>query len=298
MASVQAVPLLMKQIEIQKRSDGKHVINWAVDSLDRVLDRLGIYEGVCTSCYGKDNYKTVIETMDNHYPKVSDLRHVHREMLKTFAYLALADGEGILIRSFMDNDADDFDLLYQRDSWAARNVGSFTDTEFGWRNLSFMSQIELPDGTVESFPTTVYKVIGDASSEREAVERWFEYLLPNENMTHFTGGTEDFADIYRPYSQTPYTPEPGYLILVGEAGSPSSTGLTTSAFRLLGLKAEQFFSPEKGARTGSVEIDGNVYYYDGNDFWTRRTRNLAACSILRPLEQVENIGDYNGNCEQ
>ena len=97
---------------------------------------------------------------------------------------------------------------------------------------------------MESFPTTVYKVIGDARSEREAVERWFTYL--NRNMEHFPGDHEDFADIYRPYSQTPYTPEPGYLLLVGEAGSPSSTGLTTSAFRLLGLKAEQFFSPEKG----------------------------------------------------
>ena len=30
---------------------------------------------------------------------LSDPKHVHREMLKTFAYFALADGEGILIRA-------------------------------------------------------------------------------------------------------------------------------------------------------------------------------------------------------
>ena len=221
MASVQAVPLLMKEIEIQKKADGRHVIAWSVDSLDRVLDELGIYRGTCISCYGKDNYSTIEGVIDNHYPIVSDQKHVHREMLKSFAYLALADGEGILVRDFMDNDADDFDLLYQRDPSILP-----VSTEFGWRNLSFISQIKLPDGTVESFPTTVYKVIGDASSEREAVERWFTYL--NRNMEHFPGGMEDFADIYRPYSQTPYTPEPGYLLLVGEAGSPSSTGLTTS----------------------------------------------------------------------
>ena len=45
--SVQAIPLLMLEIDIEKRSDGKHVITWGVDSLDRVLDDLGIYEGVC-----------------------------------------------------------------------------------------------------------------------------------------------------------------------------------------------------------------------------------------------------------
>ena len=169
-------------------------------------------------------------------------------------------------------------------------------TEFGWRNLSFMSQVKLPDGSVKSFPTQVYEIVGGAGSEREAAERWFGHL--NEVMTHFSGGTESFANLYRPYSQTPYTPEPGYLLIVREAGSPSSTGLTTSAFRLLGLKAEQFFSPEKGRRTGSVEIDSNVYYYNGNDFWSRRTRGFSACQILRKLEQVENIGDYNTDCGQ
>ena len=128
--------------------------------MDRVLDDLEIYEGVCVSCYGKDAYSTVAETVENHYPIVSDRRHVHREMLKTFAYLALADGEGILVRSFMENDAEDFDLLYQRDASAAYNVGSITDTEFGWRNLSFMSLHKRHDGAVESFPTLVYGIIG------------------------------------------------------------------------------------------------------------------------------------------
>ena len=259
-ASVQAIPLLMLEIDIEKKPNGKHVITWGVDSLDRVLDDLGIYEGVCVSCYGKDNYASVDEVRKNQYPIVNDQKHVHREMLKTFAYFAEADGEGILMRSLMENDADDLEMLYRR-VLPVEQV--FTDTSFGWQNQSFMSQITLPDGTLESFPTTVYKVIGDAGSEREAVERWFDHL--NKNMTHFLGGTEDFASIYRPYSQTPYTPEPGYLILVGEAGSPSSTGATTSALRLLGLKAEQFLSPKYGERTGSVELNGNVYFYNGND---------------------------------
>ena len=111
-------------------------------------------------------------------------------------------------------------------------------------------------------------------------------------MIHFTGDEEDFADIYRPYSQTPYTPEPGYLILAGEAGSPSSTGLTTSAFRLLGLKAEQFFSPIKGRRTGAVEIDEGWYYHDGN--WPLTRNMVPVCLFFGTLDGVE-TGDSLGN---
>ena len=160
----------------------------------------------------------------------------------------------------MENDADDIELLYKRETPAS--IRSVKVTSFGWRNLSFMSQVKLPDGSLKSFPTQVYEIVGDAGSEREAAERWFGHL--NEVMTHYLGDYEAFANLYRPYSKTPYTPEPGYLLIVKEGGSHSSTGLTTSAFRSLGLKAEQFLSPEKGRRTGAVEIDGVTCYHDGN----------------------------------
>ena len=105
------------------------------------------------------------------------------------------------------------------------------------------------------------------------------------------------ASTERPYSQTPYTPEPGYLILVGEAGSPSSTGATTSALRLLGLKAEQFLSPNKGFRVGSVEIDGNVTFYEGNTLGLDRyTKNMPACALIRTtLDQIENF-EFDTSC--
>ena len=288
--SVQAIPLLMLEIDIERKSNGRHVVNWEVDSLDRVLDGLGIYEGWCVSCYGKRNYNTVDEVFENYYPIVYDLRHVHREMLKTFAYFAKADGEGILVRSLMANEAEDFEWLYRRDIAYAGEANPFTVTQFGWRNLSFMSQIGLPDGTRDSFPTTVFRVIGDAESEREAAERWFGYF--NKVMIHFTGGPEEFADLYRPHSQTPYSPEPGYLPVAGEAGSRSSTGTTVSAFQLLGFKAEQFFSPEKGRRMGGVEIDGKWFYHNGN---MPLTIELPMCVFLAPLEAVEN-SDYDAHC--
>ena len=292
LASVQAIPLLMLAIDIQVKADGKHVISWELDGLDRILDELGIYEGVCTSCYGRDDYDTVDEVVDNYFPIVNDPRHVHREMLKTFAYFARADGEGILIRSLLENDADDLELLYKRNLEIASGR-VFTDTAFGWQNLSFMSQIKLPDGTVESFPTQVYEIVGDAGSEREAAERWFDNF--NAVMSHFIGGVEDFADIYRrnTETQTPYTPEPGYLLLVGLAGSPSSTGATVSALRSLGLKAEQFLSPKEGYRTGAVALDGERFYHDGN--FPLRNRNYPMCIFFAALEVVENR-DFDKNC--
>ena len=293
LASVQAVPLLMLAIDVQKKPDGKHVISWDVDGLDRLLDELGIYEGVCTSCYGKADYDTPYKVAHNYSPIVKDPRHIHREMLKTFAYLAKADGEGILIRSLMQNDDDDFELLYNRDLEALRRRGSVTVTAFGWRNLSFMSQVKLPDGSVKSFPTQVYEIVGDAGSEREAAERWFDNF--NAVMSHFIGGAEQFADIYRKYSQTPYTPEPGYVLSVGLAGSPSSTGTTVSALRSLGLKAEQFLSPEKGRRTGAVEIDGEWYYHDGNIPLHSHDYNM--CMFFAPLKVVENPRLYNEHCD-
>ena len=101
-ASVQAIPLLMVEIDIQNRSNGQHIITWGMDSLDQVLDDLGIYPGMCTHCYGKSGYGTVDGIRDNYVPVIRSQEHVHREMLKTFAYLAKADGEGILVRSLIE----------------------------------------------------------------------------------------------------------------------------------------------------------------------------------------------------
>ena len=172
-ASVQAIPLLMLEIDIQKKTNGRHVISWRVDSLDRVLDDLGIYPGMCVYCYGKSGYETIDGIRDNYVPIIRGQGHVHREMLKTFAYLAKADGEGILVRSLIENDPDDFDLIYKRrlDKYPITiGVGSFA-----YENITFMSQIRLPEGRLVSYPTMAFEMVGDAGTEREAVERVFDH---------------------------------------------------------------------------------------------------------------------------
>ena len=201
--SVQALILMMREIDIQKKTNGKHVVKWEIDSLDRVLDDLGIYTGQCIHCYGNSGYDTVDGIGDNNVPIIWGHGHVHREMLKSFAYLAKADGEGILARSLLENGPDDFDLLYKRrlDRYPITIGGG----SFAYENVSFMSQIRLPDGRLVSYPTMVFEMMGDAGTEREAVERVFDHV--RKQLTHFTGDLDNFADIYRPYTVTPYSPE-------------------------------------------------------------------------------------------
>ena len=260
LASARANIALMQEIDVEKKANGHHLVGWDVDGLDRVLDDLGVYPGLCVHCYGKTGYDTR-NGLDENYGVIIEQGHVHREMLKTFAYFAKADGEGILVRSLLDNAPQDFDLLYKRrlDRFpSVVGAGSFA-----YESVSFISQIRLPGEELVSYPTRVFEMAGEARTEREAVERVYDYL--RKKLTHDTGDNEDIANQFRPYTSTPYSPELGWIVHVGEAGSPSSSAVVTGALRALGFKAEQFKS-SNNYRAGSVEVDGETYYYEGNDF--------------------------------
>ena len=134
-------------------------------------------------------------------------------MLKTFAYFARTDGDGILVRSLMENSPEDFDLLYKR---SVDKVPTVIDVGFfACGNISFMSKIELPDGTLASYPTMVYGMAGDAGTEREAVQRFYDYMC--EKLVHGTGDHNDFANLFRPYTvpPLPHFPELGWIAHVG-----------------------------------------------------------------------------------
>ena len=303
-ASVQAIPLLMLEIDIQKMANGHHVVSWEMDSLDRVLDDLGIYPGFCVHCYGKSGYDTIDGIRDNYVPIIRGQGHVHREMLKSFAYLAKADGEGILARSLLEYGPDDFELIYKRrvDRYPSTiGVGSFA-----YENVSFMSQIRLPEampalglpaGALVSYPTMAFGMVGDAGTEREAVERVYDHM--RKNLSHDTGDREDVASLFRPHTVTPYSPELGWVLYVGEAGSPSSSALLTGTFRVVGLKAEQFRTARNKFRAGSVEADGETYYYNGNDFLGSDSvaEWIRVCMFFRSLEQVEDR-EYDLDCDK
>ena len=290
-ASVQAIVLLMLEIDIPQKATGHHVVSWEVDSLDRVLDGLGVYPGLCVHCHGRRGYDTREGIRDNYGPLIFETGHTHREMLKHFAYFAKADGEGILVRSFMDNDLGDFELLHKRGRWHSPvGVGSFN-----YENISFMSQIRLPDGTLESYPTMVFRMVGNVDTQRQAVERVYDFM--RKNLTHYTGDHEAFRDIFKPYTVTPYAPELGWVVHVGEAGSQSASAIITGAFRVLGLKAEQFKTPKKIRNAGSVEVDRETYYYNGNDPFRLSSNTAPVCLFFRTLEQVEDH-KYDLDCDK
>ncbi len=290
-ASVQALVLMMMAIDIDRRSNGHHVISWQVDSLDRVLDGVNVYSGLCVHCYGKTGYDTRERVRENYGPLIWEVGHGHREMLKAFAYYARADGEGILVRSFIDNSADDMEMLHKRGRWNSPiGVGSFN-----YENISFMSQIRLPDGTLQSYPTLSFSMVGNVNSERQPVERIYDYM--RKNLIHDTGGNDEIVKLFRPYTTTPYAPELGWILYVGEAGSPSSSAVITGAFRSIGLKAEQFRTARMKFRAGFVEADGETYYYNGNDILGRVPPRIPVCVLFRSLDQVEN-NEYNLDCDK
>ena len=316
LASVQAIPLLMQNIDIQKKSDGKHVIDWEAEvdtdgvavrklreisweiepRLDKLLDDLNVYKGVCIpSCYGEDNYDTREKHFYEHNPIVNDPRHVHREMLKTFAYFAKADGEGILIRSFMENNSKDLELLYKRDVPLRYKAAG---PSFGWRNSTFVSRAWLPNGTFKTLPTRAYEIVGDAESEMEAAERVFEYLNTETEGFRANKGRDfhdSLAELYNYYSQSPYTPEAAHILRVGRVSGSYATGAATALFRSLGLKAEQFISPGEKKIVGSVEIDGKTHYYQGTDYLNSE---MPTCAIFTPSLNVIENKDYDLKCEQ
>ena len=134
----------MPEIDIQKRSNRQHAVSWSLDGLDRILDDPGLYPGMCVPCCGRTGYDTY-DGLGRNYGVPLEEGLVHREMPKTFAYFAKADEEGILVRSLMENSPEDFGLLYKRrvDKIPIVIGGGF----FAYGNITFMSQIELPDGT-------------------------------------------------------------------------------------------------------------------------------------------------------
>ena len=282
--SARAMIEMMKAIDIEKKPNGKHIVNWEKDSLDRIMDELGVYEGMCVRCYDQEGYDTIDGIADNYVPIIRSEEYVHRKTIESLSYFVKADGEGILKRSFMENDADDFELLFKRkiDKYPI-TIAVGADA---YQNVLFMSRIELPDGTSVTYPTMTFEMVGNAKTERQAVENIFDYA--RKKLTHFSGDLDDFADIYRPYSVTPYSPELGWVLHVGEAGSPSASALLTGAFRAIGLKAEQFQTPRKIINAFSVEVNGETHFGSGNDVMNRKLETGPIDRFFQTLEEVEN----------
>ena len=77
------------------------------------------------------------------------------------------------------------------------------------------------------------------------------------------------------------------MTLAKQGGSPLVIGFNTSAFRLLGLNAQQFLTPRNGMRAGSVEIEGHTYYYDGNSVFNRCIKQIPIELFLNTLNDIE-----------
>ena len=58
----------------------------------------------------------------------------------------------------MENDPDDFELIYRRN--VDKYPSTIADGSFAYGNINFMSQIQLPEGRLVSYPTMVFEMVG------------------------------------------------------------------------------------------------------------------------------------------
>ena len=292
--SARALLEMMKEINIEKKSNGKHVVSWEKDSLDKIMDELDVYKDMCVRCYDKDGYDTIDGIKHNYVPIIRSDEYVHRKTVELSSYYALADGRGILVRPFTANKSEDFRLLFKR------KTDKYPDTiavgADAYENIDLMSQIELPDGTMVSLPTMAFEAVADAKTQRGALGGIFDYA--RKKMKHVTGDYDALADQFRPYTTTPYAPELPWILYVGEAGSPSSGAVVTGLSRAVGFLAEQFTTLKNKLRAVSVEADGKTYYNDANDFLGSDSQLVPLCVYFRTdLDPVEHQ-EYDLDCDK
>ena len=131
-----------------------------------------------------------------------------------------------------------------------------------------------------------FAAVGDAGTEREAVEAIFDYT--RKKLKHFAGNHDAPVDFFRPYTVTPYAPQLEWVLYTGEAGSPSSSAVVTGLARAVGLKAEQFRTPKHVYRAGSMEADGFSHHYDGNSLLGSISDTVDICVFFdKTLEEID-----------
>ena len=259
-ASIQALLLMMDEIDIKRKPKGRHKIGWSPGSLDEVLNDLNVYSNADEI---PGDYEVIASI-------ATDPGYNHRIMLKELAYFGKADDAGILPKSLMQNDVDDFN-----------NLLSPSDAQFGFGDSTFMYLGMNPDGTTKSFPSMVFEAAGDATNQRETVEQLFDYLVPGYNVPSYKSNKYDFANFFSANTPTP----------------AASIDLMTLALRSLGLNADSSITPD-GMHIGSVKTNGGLLYYNANDLWTLTTDRLSGCALLGDSAEDTENRKYDLSCSE
>ena len=147
----------------------------------------------------RDGYNTIDGIKKNYVPIIRSEEYVHRKTIELSSYYALADGMGILVRPFTANKSEDFRLLFKRKT--DKYPSTIAVGADAYENIDFMSQIELPDGTMVSLPTMAFEAVADAKTQKGALGGIFDYA--RKKMKHVTGDRDALADHFRPiYDQS------------------------------------------------------------------------------------------------
>ena len=200
----------MREMDTLKRSNGRRVVSWSKDGLDRILNDPGLYPGMCVHCCGRTGHDTY-EGLGKSCGVILEEGDVHREMLKTFACFAKTDGEGILGRSLMEKSPLDFELLYKR---RVDKIPTVSDVGF----LAYEHLVHVSDRAAGRdaglVPDDGPRDGGDAQPEREAVERFYDYM--REKLVYVIRDHDDLASLLRPYTVPSNSAELVWIVHVGQ----------------------------------------------------------------------------------
>ncbi len=265
--------------------------SYVEDDLDKIMDELVVYPGQCVYCYGKS--WNVLEPQGSngslaYFNLVNSEGNIVREWLKAITHHVWADGEGLLVRPFRANTAEQLVLLYSRDPL----VNNGQSISYANGNVSFMTK--LPSSSVSAF-TWALSQIGKTKDEREAVIKLVQWGL--NNLVHMTAETGDspadtMTRLYKFVSpQNPVNPPPEAITIVKLSGSEPNSSFYTALFRSIGLPADDFANnqPPNTHNPGMVVVNGQKWYFEGNSFFNASIRGANSCNVLGTLEQIQNL---------
>ncbi len=272
------------------------------DDLDKILDELGVYPGQCVYCYGK-TWNVLEPHGSNGSLAYSDIvnseGNIVREWLKAITHHVWADGEGLLVRSFRANNAEQLRWLYGRDPLVSAGGG----VAYSPLNITFMNQA-VRDGKFLSAYTWAKSVIGEAKDERQAVLRLVDWglssLVHQTNLGNEASPTHTRARLYRDvFPQNPGIPPAWALPLVRQEGSDTTTTFYAAVFKSLGIPSQAIISndPDTGVSSNGLNIalvyvNGVKWYFEGNSFFNK---SLNSCNLFGTYLQVIKVPERRGD---
>ena len=279
-------------------SDSDRVVNYLDDRgfltnddiFDATLDRYGIFTGECVLCFGKTY--VIADALDDFVRVSRSEGRLHREALKHFTYLAMADTAEFLINPLSSNNAADMEWVFQG---SIAPGGTLMAVPYGVGNASILEPSPVELGRYETPMTAVWRIVSDdtlianrkANDEVQAVE-----VLIDTLRSSAPGRVEDAKEFTAEYEsrfpQAPLSPPIGHSLAAERRSAGVVITLLQAGANLLNIRARSFHSLLAERPTFVVWYRGeSEWHLDGAAVFRPEMSNVAPCGHMTTLSQVE-----------